>query len=263
MKTLILGGCGMLGPWVVKALKDRHDILLTDITEPSIEYDGGFLKLSVDDLDGVVKAAQGMDAIVNLSVLRPHRKVAFDVNTRGNYNMMVAAREHRIERVVNTGPHFQLVGEQYENWDFDLNPDMPPAFGTRLYAHTKGLGQEICRVFSEQYGIYVITMLYYNMRHTWNWGIGHGAQEWVHHKDMTPFTTAWTDCGTAILSALEVPLSRLPSRCENFFTFPEIPHHKFNSEKTRRILGWEPRYHAEALWNKEPAAPPHHQHGGW
>ena len=51
MKTLILGGCGMLGPWVVKALKDRHDILLTDITEPSTEYDGDFLKLSVDDLD--------------------------------------------------------------------------------------------------------------------------------------------------------------------------------------------------------------------
>ena len=263
MKTLILGGCGMLGPWVVKALKKRHEILLTDINDPGDEYDGEFRKLSVDDMDGVVVAAEGMDAIINLSVLRPHRQIAFDVNTRGNFNMMVAAKTHGIKRVINTGPHFQLVGEQYEDWDFELNPDMPPAFGTRLYAHSKGLGQEICRVFSDTYGIYVITMLYYNMRHTWNWGMGHGAEHATPHNDMTPFTTAWTDCGTAILAALEVPLSKLPSRCETFFTFPETPHHKFNSEKTRRILGWQPRYTLETLWNKPPMQPPSHQHGGW
>ncbi|HCI86480.1 MAG TPA: hypothetical protein DHV68_06505, partial [Dehalococcoidia bacterium] len=134
MKVLILGGNGMLGPWAVTAMKDRHDILLTDINDPYPEYGGDFLKLSVDDVDGVVKAAEGMDVIVNLSVLRPDRQLAFDVNTMGNYAMMMAAREHRIKRVINTGPHFQLVGQQYEEWDFDLNPDMPPAPGTRLYA---------------------------------------------------------------------------------------------------------------------------------
>ena len=36
-----------------------------------------------------------MDVIVNLSVLREDRKLAFDVSTRGNYNMMVAAAEAR------------------------------------------------------------------------------------------------------------------------------------------------------------------------
>ena len=34
MKVLILGGCGMLGPWVVKDLKHRHEIILTDINPP-------------------------------------------------------------------------------------------------------------------------------------------------------------------------------------------------------------------------------------
>ena len=28
MKILILGGTGMLGPWVVKALKNKHQLLL-------------------------------------------------------------------------------------------------------------------------------------------------------------------------------------------------------------------------------------------
>ena len=138
MKVLILGGCGMLGPWVVKALKHRHDIILTDINPPGDGFDGDFRQVSSDDLDGVVATAEGCDAIINLSVLREDRKLAFDVSTRGNYNMMEAARVHGIQRVINTGPHFQLVGETYENWDFDLNPDMPPQFGTRLYAHSKG-----------------------------------------------------------------------------------------------------------------------------
>ncbi len=44
MKILILGGTGMLGPWVVKALKNKHEILLTDIKEPPSEYKGDFQK---------------------------------------------------------------------------------------------------------------------------------------------------------------------------------------------------------------------------
>ena len=38
MKILILGGTGMLGPWVVKALKNKHQLLLTDINEPPKKY---------------------------------------------------------------------------------------------------------------------------------------------------------------------------------------------------------------------------------
>ena len=105
MKILILGGNGMIGPWAVRAMKDRHEILLTDINEPHPNYQGDYLQLSVADVDGVIKAAEGMDVIVNLSVLRPHRQLAFDVNTMGNYAMMVAAREHGIKRVINFGPH--------------------------------------------------------------------------------------------------------------------------------------------------------------
>ena len=59
MKILILGGNGMLGPWAVRAMKDRHEILLTDINEPHPNYKGDYLQLSVSDVDGVIKAAEG------------------------------------------------------------------------------------------------------------------------------------------------------------------------------------------------------------
>ena len=43
---------------MVTALKDKHEILLTDISEPPKSYNGN-LQLSVDDIDGVIKASEG------------------------------------------------------------------------------------------------------------------------------------------------------------------------------------------------------------
>jgi len=255
MNLLILGGNGMLGPWVVRALKNKHNILLTDINDPHPNYKGEFLKLSVDDTQGVINASKNMDMIINLSVLRPDRKLAFDVNTMGNYSMMMAAKENKIKRVINTGPHYQLAGPQYEEWDHNLNPDMPPASGTRLYAHTKALGQEVCRLFSNYYDIQVLTLLYYNMKHHWDLS-GPEASNTVYHNDMTPYTTSWIDCGTAIKSAVEVSDDKLPSNCETFFVLPDIPHGKFNNQKIRNILDWKPKYHNEGLWNKKWRNPP-------
>ncbi|MEX0761894.1 MAG: NAD(P)-dependent oxidoreductase [Dehalococcoidia bacterium] len=249
MKVLILGGNGMLGPWVVKALDGRHYLRVTDINKPSDDRHE-FVQLDASDLDGVVRAAEGMDAIINLSVLRPDRKLAFDVNTRGNYNMMTAARTHGIRRIINTGPHFQLAGPQFENWDFDLNPDMPPQPGTRLYALSKALGQEICRVFSERHDIYLQTLLYYNLKRPDTLGGPEGKP--VFANDLTPYSIAWPDAGEAVRCALEVELAKLPSRCETFFVFADLPHRKFRNEKIKRILGWQPRYHLEGLWNKPP-----------
>ena len=65
----------------------------------------------------MIEAAEGMDTIINLSVLRPHRRVAFDVNARGTYNACAAAVHHGIRRVINTGPHFTITGPTYENSD--------------------------------------------------------------------------------------------------------------------------------------------------
>ena len=257
MKILIVGGNGMLGPWAVKAMKNKHDLMLTDINEPPSSYDGEYKKLSVDDVDGLVKLSSGVDVIVNLSVLREDRKLAFDVNTIGNYSIMVAARENGIKKIVNTGPHFQLVGPQYEEWDFNLNPDMPHQPGTRLYALTKSLGQEICRVFSETYDIHVITLLFYNMKH--HWDLGGGEDDILYNVDMqVPYSTTWPDCGNAIKCAVEVPIENLNSNSESFFILPDLPHKKFNSSKTTKVLGWTPRYHLENLWNKEMRNPESH-----
>ncbi|HAL46642.1 MAG: NAD(P)-dependent oxidoreductase [SAR202 cluster bacterium] len=241
MNVLILGANGQLGPHVVNALEGEHTLRLTDINDPP---DGPheYFNLDSADLDGVIAASEGMDAIINLSVLRPHRQIAFDVNARGTYNAIAAAVHHGIKRVINTGPHWTIAGPTYENHDFLLNPDIPSQSGTQLYAITKSLGQEICRVFTENHDVSVLTLLFYNFR----WPDDHSADG----QDIIPFAVTWQDSAQAFRPALTIDLDTLPSKCEIFNIFADLPHNKFANEKAKRILGWEPTDNLDHFWKK-------------
>jgi nucleoside-diphosphate-sugar epimerase len=244
MNVLILGATGHLGPYVINVLKPHYNLRLTDIRPPATDTGCEFVTVDVGSLEQVMKAAEGMDAIVNLSVLRHHRQVAFDVSTRGCYNMMRAAVEHGIQRIINTGPHFTLAGATYEWFDCEIGPDIPPQPGTNLYALTKSLGQEICKVFTENYDLYVQTYLFCNFIH---------RDHLRHGRESSGFAGTWEDTAEVFRLGLEIDLDKLPSKCEVFYIFNDIPHGKFSNEKAKRILGFAPKDDVSALWRKEGA----------
>jgi hypothetical protein len=241
MKVLILGANGYLGPHVIKALEAEHELRITDIRPPAEKSRHQFLRVDISSLEQVTNAARGMDAIINLSVLRSDRKLAFDVNTRGCYNMMLAAVEHKIRRVINTGPHLVISGPPSERYDFGIGPDQPPQPGTHLYGLSKSLGQEICRVFTEHHEIYVQEYLFFVLL---------DAAKLVPGTDATPFSVSWEDGGACFRLGLGIDLAELPSRCEVFFVFANMPHGKFVNEKAKRILGFRPKDDLSILWKK-------------
>ena len=248
MNVLILGANGMLGPHVVKALEGGHNLRLTDINDLDTTHE--YIKIDVSNLEQVVEVAKGMDAIINLSVLRHDRKLAFDVSARGCYNMMRAAVEHNISRIINTGPHFTITGRTYEAYDYLIGPDVPPQPGTYLYAHTKSLGQEICKVFTENYDIHVMSLLFYMFMDSETHRFYPEAPVTETGKDFTPYTVSWRDAALSFSCALDIDLEYLPSKCEAFFVFPDLPHQKFTNEKIKRILGWKPQDRLEQFWRK-------------
>jgi len=238
MRILILAANGRLAPYVISALEGEHELRLTDITPMETEHE--FMEVDISDLDVVMRAAEGIDAIINLSVLRPQRQLAWDVNTLGCYNMMRAAVAHGIRRVINTGPHFTVEGAPYQFWDYDIGSDVPPKSSTKLYAISKGAGQEICRIFTEQHDVYVMCYLFFSFRKHEESSAGHNH----------PFAVTWRDAGKAFVPGLEIDLESLPSRCEVFNIFTDLPHRRFNNEKTKRILGWQPQDLLEGSYTK-------------
>ena len=101
MKVLLLGANGYMGPHLVKVLEKFYQLRITDIMP--IESEHETMVVDVTDLGQVMEATEGMDAIINCSVLRHDRKLAFDVSARGSYNVMRSAVNHKIQRIIQTG----------------------------------------------------------------------------------------------------------------------------------------------------------------
>ena len=246
MNVLLIGANGYLGPHVVRALAPHHHLWITDIQPPPAGFkeqylDHEFMDVDVTSADQMMRAAEGVDAIINLSVVRRDPTLAFRVNMLGCHNMMQAAVRHGIRRVINTGPHFTIAGPDYEGFDHSINPDVPPHAGTNLYALSKSLGQEVCRVFTQRHDIYVQDYLFYNFRDADKLKRGAGG---------VPFIVSWADAAELFRLGLEIELSKLPSRCEIFFILGDNPQGKFTNDKAKRILGFSPRDDMNVLWRK-------------
>jgi nucleoside-diphosphate-sugar epimerase len=238
VKILVLGANSRLGPYVVQSNQERHTLRLADVTEVASDHHET-CTVDLGSPDDVLAAAEGMDAIVNCTVERRDPRRAFDVNTRGCFNMMRAAVDQGVKRVINTGPHFAVAGPSYETFDTAMNPDMPPHPGVGLYAHSKGAGQEICRIFSTQHEIQVLMLLFYNFR-------DHDDTEPGRNH---PFAVSWRDAGDAVRLALEVDAACLDSRCE-VFNIHAVPHGTFRKDKALRVLGFEPQDDLRLAWGK-------------
>jgi hypothetical protein len=246
MRILILGGNGLLGPHVVSELERDHQLVITDVVP--IESAHETFLLDVADLDQIRRAAEGTDVIVNCSVSRADRRRAFDVNTRGTFNALTVAAELGHERFINTGPRFTFAGPAYLDTDFGLTEQIPPHPGTLLYALSKSLGQEICRIFAEEHPIHVLTMIVSSFIDA------HPPRGW--RGDMNPFAVTYADAARAIRCALEVDPAQLPSRCEAFFVTVDLPQQQCLGRKAYDLLGWSPIDTLEGWWKAGPAEKP-------
>ena len=239
MKVLLLGGNGQLGPHVAEALESDHELRITDINP--IDSPHETMQVDISDPDQVMAAVEGTDVVVNCSVLRGDRKIAFDVNSLGTYNAIRAAVEHGHQRFINTGPHFTIVGRSYTAYDFDIREEIPSHSGLNIYAITKSAGQEICRVFTENYPIHVLTTLFISFRPPEPEQKGQGINS---------FAVTFRDAAQAIKQALEVDLEKLPSKNEIFFITSDLPHGQYSNAKAKRILGFDPQDKLEEYFRK-------------
>ena len=130
----------------------------------------------------------------------------------------------KIPRIINTGPHFQVAVQLYENYDHEITPDIPPQPGVNIYAISKALGQEICEVFTEKNEfIFLQTLLFYNFYDEELLKPNDKKGDDNTGKDLTPFSVRWEDAAEALKLALEIELNKLSTRSEKYFIFADSP----------------------------------------
>jgi nucleoside-diphosphate-sugar epimerase len=256
MKIVLYGAGGPVAAAAIAELEQHHTLRLTDIRPPEEPHprfqeraedwprrpsprEHEFRRVDVTSPDDVIAAAEGMDAIINLSVIRPDPVMSFRVNMMGAYHVMQAAVTHGIKRVVHTGPEV-IIGHYWH--DFDLTVEAPPRPGTGYYLLTKYLGQEVVRSFAEAYDLEVIALYFHVFQRA-------DASEPL--PGASPFLVSWEDTGRAFRAAVEAP--PMPHRYEPFIITTDLPHGKFNAEKAQRLLGWQPQDRFEGHWRRKPS----------
>jgi nucleoside-diphosphate-sugar epimerase len=200
---------GPLAP-VARPFPPPHENRVVDVCDPA----------------AVSAACEGMDAVINLSVVREDIVGAFGVNLLGAYNIIKAAAAHGIRRVVHTGPQLLTVSrETGYHYEHPVSGDAPARPGRWVYTHSKYLAQEVVRIFTEHHGLSVPCLLF-------NGFVSNGTPHW---GDVS-FLTTWADSARALRAALET--ESLPSPFEVIHISADLPQGGVSPQRAHELLGW-------------------------
>jgi dihydroflavonol-4-reductase len=161
-RALVTGGCGFLGSWIVRGLLD-DGVSVRVLAVPGEPRDNlaglGATGAALEVIEGDVRsvesaraAVEGVDTVFHAAAIyqdwAPDPWPMYDVNLRGTFTMLEAARRAGVERVVYTASIVSLgrpapgaLADEttpYEAWDLDFP-----------YSRTKLLSRELAERFAD------------------------------------------------------------------------------------------------------------------
>lgn len=159
MRVLVTGSEGFIGQAQVATLLEAgHEVRTLDQRAAKRNISWEHISADIRDIYALRRAVQGMDAILHLAAIPNDRHGAepevLDANVRGTWNLLIAAKEAEIGRVVlySSVNALGCVGRfgyaRYLPVD-DAHPHHPMT----PYQLSKHLAEEACRSFSERYGM--------------------------------------------------------------------------------------------------------------
>src|SRR5581483_12069733 len=172
MNVLITGGAGFIGSHLVEALVARGervrvlDNLATGHFNnlAAVRDQIEFIEGDVADPQATDVAVRDIDVVFHLAALPSvprsikNPRATHDANLTGILNVLLAAREHPVQRIVyasssSVSGNSPILPQQE---DFPPQP-LPP------YAVTKHAGEHYARVFATLYGLSIICLRYFNV----------------------------------------------------------------------------------------------------
>jgi UDP-glucose 4-epimerase len=154
MKILVTGSTGGIGRWVVKRLvEEGHTLRTLDITAQPASSDYEHIPGDVRNMALVRQVVQGMEAVVHLAAIPfdmdRQDELILDTNIHGTWNVLMAAHEAGVRRVVNFSS-INALGQaepKHPGLYLPLDDDVPH-YTLRNYPLSKHIGEEMCYAFA-------------------------------------------------------------------------------------------------------------------
>ena len=174
MKALVTGGAGFIGSNLVeKLLEEEHEVsVLDDLSTGKLEnmkeFRGRkkltFIQGSIIDLNLLTEIVKGAECVFHQAAIPSVQKsvenplVTNEVNVNGTLNVLVAAKECNVDKVVyaSSCAVYGNTSELPIREDIKPDPKSP-------YAVSKLTGEQYCTSFSEVYGLKTVCLRYFNV----------------------------------------------------------------------------------------------------
>jgi nucleoside-diphosphate-sugar epimerase len=168
---LVTGGAGFIGSHLAEALTGRgHAVRVVDNLvggrRANIEHLSGveFIEGDLADMPTALRVVQGMDYVLHQAAIPSVPRSVQDpvtsnrANVTGTLNILVAARDARIKRLVYAGS-----SSAYGNAPTLPKHEDMPASPLSPYALQKVVGEQYCRLFTQLYGLETVSIRYFNV----------------------------------------------------------------------------------------------------
>ncbi len=176
MKALVTGGAGFIGSNIVDALLARGDevTVLDNLStgkrenlEQALQNGAQLEEIDVRDAEAVSELVGRVkpDVIFHLAAQIDVRKSVADpandarVNVEGSVNVLSAAQEHGVPRVVNTSTGGAIYGEGRQIPAPEDHPSAPEA----PYGLSKWCAEQYCEIFNRLHGLSTVSLRYGNV----------------------------------------------------------------------------------------------------
>ena len=169
MKILVTGGAGFIGSHLTDALvNDGHSVVVIDNLSTGkrsqVNKKAKFIKADIRNLKKIKPYFKGVNLVFHLAArahIQPSIKdpvPTFDHNMTGTLNVLLASRDAGVKRVV-----YSASSSSYGDQDTaPLYEEMTPHF-KNPYSLSKYVGEELCRLFSNLYGLETVSLRYFNV----------------------------------------------------------------------------------------------------
>lgn len=173
-KVIVTGGAGFIGSHLTEELvrQGYQVIILDDLSTGRLENielvlkkeNVDFIQGSITDLPLLRELFHGVEYVFHQAALsRVPRSIddpltANEVNIRGTLNVLMAAREKRVRKVVYASSS-SVYGDALA---LPQREDMPPN-PLSPYAVTKLAGEYYCNIFRQIYGLSTVCLRYFNV----------------------------------------------------------------------------------------------------